>query len=112
LFKIHFMEGKDIDDKETLLQTGILIGLNEADVKEVLESNAFEQEVKQDEAAAQSIGVSGVPFFVFNDKYAVSGAQSPETFLQVLEKSWEEFETEKKNLTVIEGAACSTDGNC
>ena len=112
LFKIHFMEGKDIDDTETLLQTGILIGLDEADVKEVLESNAFGHEVKQDELAAQSIGVSGVPFFVFNDKYAVSGAQSPETFLQVLEKSWEEFEAGKKNLTVIEGPSCSSDGAC
>ena len=112
LFKIHFMEGKDIDDKETLLQTGIRIGLNETDVKEVLDTNAFGYEVKQDESAAQSIGVSGVPFFVFNDKYAVSGAQSPETFLQVLEKSWEEFEAEKKNLTVIEGPSCSSEGTC
>ena len=112
LFKIHFIEGKDIDDAETLLQTGIQIGLSETDVQGVLDTNAFEYEVKQDELAAKSIGVSGVPFFVFNDKYAVSGAQSPETFLQVLEKSWQEFEEAKKNLTVIEGQSCSTDGTC
>ena len=112
LFKIHFIEGKDIDDAETLLQTGIQIGLSETDVQGVLDTNAYEYEVKQDELAAKSIGVSGVPFFVFNDKYAVSGAQSPETFLQVLEKSWQEFEESKKNLTVIEGQNCSTDGTC
>lgn len=96
LFIIHFMEGKDIDDQETLLETGVLIGLDKKEVKDVLESDSFEYEVKQDESDARSIGVSGVPFFVFNDKYAVSGAQSPDTFLQVLEKSWEEFEAEKK----------------
>ena len=112
LFKIHFAEGKDIDDQETLLQTGISIGLDESDVKKLFETNAFEYEVKQDELAAQSIGVSGVPFFVFNDKYAVSGAQSPETFLQVLEKSWNEFETEKKDITLTEGPSCTPEGNC
>jgi predicted DsbA family dithiol-disulfide isomerase len=112
LFIIHFMEGRNIDDQETLLQTGISIGLDEKDVREVLETNAFEFEVKQDEELARSIGVSGVPFFVFKDKYAVSGAQSPETFLQVLEKSWQEFEVENKPKSIAEGPGCSTDGTC
>ena len=112
LFIIHFTEGKDIDDDETLLETGISVGLNKDEVKEMLDSNAFSREVKQDEEAAQTIGVRGVPFFVFNDKYAVSGAQSPDTFLQVLEKSWQEFEAENPPLVIKEGESCSTDGNC
>jgi predicted DsbA family dithiol-disulfide isomerase len=112
LFIIHFTEGKDIDDPKILAETGVSIGLDEQEVKAMLDSDAFSQEVKQDEALAQTIGVRGVPFFVFNDKYAVSGAQSPETFLQVLEKSWEEFEAENKPLTIIKGASCSTDGSC
>ena len=94
LFIVHFTEGKNIDDLEILIQTGISIGLQREEVQEILETNAFEAEVKQDEAAARALGVSGVPFFVFNDKYAVSGAQSPDTFLQVLEKSWQEIEAE------------------
>lgn len=92
LFKAHFTEGKNIDEIETLTQTGTSIGLNEKEVKEALASNAYAAEVKQDELDAQTTGVRGVPFFVFNDKYAVSGAQSPCTFLQTLEKAWEEFD--------------------
>ncbi|MEX2594839.1 MAG: DsbA family oxidoreductase [Anditalea sp.] len=97
LFKAHFTEGKNIDDKEILTQLGISIGLNEEEVSEVLSSNAYAEEVREDESMAQNIGVRGVPFFVFNDKYAVSGAQSTETFLETLEKSWEEFEGNGEN---------------
>jgi len=61
---------------------------------------------------AQSLGISGVPFFVLNNKYAVSGAQSPETFLEVLEQTWEEFAKENRELIFTEGESCSTDGNC
>lgn len=102
LFKIHFTEGKDIDDKEALLETGKSIGLAGNEVTELLRTNAFESEVQQDELAAKNLGVSGVPFFVFNDRYAVSGAQSPETFLQVLEKAWEEFKGENKEANVTD----------
>lgn len=112
LFIIHFTAGKNIDDKKILEETGISVGLDKGEVKAMLDSNAFSRDVKQDEDAAQTIGVRGVPFFVFNDKYAVSGAQSPETFLQVLEKSWEEFEAESKPQIINEGESCSTDGSC
>jgi predicted DsbA family dithiol-disulfide isomerase len=112
LFRIHFIEGKDINDKNTLLETGVSIGLDQSEVKAMLDSTAYTDEVRRDEEAAQAIGVRGVPFFVFNDKYAVSGAQSPETFLQVLEKSWSEYEPNKSNLQIIKGQSCDTDGEC
>jgi predicted DsbA family dithiol-disulfide isomerase len=112
LFRIHFTEGKDINDGDTLLQTGLSIGLGENELKEMLESEAWTSEVRQDEEMARALGVSGVPFFVFNDKYAVSGAQSPETFLQVLEKAWAEYEDEKKSLQIIDGQSCNTEGEC
>jgi predicted DsbA family dithiol-disulfide isomerase len=112
LFKAHFSEGKNIDDVVTLVQIGVAIGLDENEIKEMLASDAFSKEVKQDEMEAQSIGVRGVPFFVLNDKYAVSGAQSPETFLQALEQSWKEFEQEKQPLIITEGESCSADGTC
>lgn len=50
--------------------------------------------------------------FVFNNKYAVSGAQSPETFLEVLEQSWKEFAEEKPAFIVTEGLSCEPGGNC
>lgn len=112
LFKAHFIEGKNIDDNETLTQIGVAIGLNENEVKEMLASDSFSSEVKQDEMQAQSIGINGVPFFILNNKYAVSGAQSPDTFLEVLEQTWKEFEQEKQPLIITEGESCSPDGTC
>ncbi|CAM4124991.1 DsbA family oxidoreductase [Gillisia limnaea] len=90
LFEAHFTEGKNIDDRESLIQIAAGIGLDKKETEEVLDSEKFAYQVKQDEMEARNIGVQGVPFFVFNNKYAVSGAQAPESFLEVLEKSWKE----------------------
>jgi predicted DsbA family dithiol-disulfide isomerase len=112
LFKAHFIEGKNIDDSETLIQVGVDAGLNENDVKELVASDSFSEEVRQDEMQAQSIGINGVPFFILNNKYAVSGAQSPDIFLQALSQTWAELEKEKQPLIITEGESCSADGNC
>jgi predicted DsbA family dithiol-disulfide isomerase len=112
LFKAHFLEGKNIDDNETLIQIGVSAGLNENDVKDMIASDSFSQEVRQDEMQAQSIGINGVPFFILNNKYAVSGAQSPDVFLQALSQTWSEIEKEKQPLIITEGESCSSDGNC
>lgn len=90
LFEAQFRDAKNIDDHETLLQLAVSNGLDREGTISVLKSEEFADKVKQDEMAAQQIGVRGVPFFVFNKKYAVSGAQAEETFLEVLEKVWEE----------------------
>lgn len=112
LFKAHFEESKNIDDIEVLTEAGISVGMKREEVKEKLASDAFEHAVKKDEMEARKIGVTGVPFFVFDTKYAVSGAQSTDAFLQTLEKSWEEFQKQNSNLKIVEGDSCSTDGNC
>ncbi|THU41129.1 DsbA family oxidoreductase [Niastella caeni] len=112
LFKAYFTEGKNIADRDTLIQLGIDIGLDGATVKQVLESNAYAQEVKQDIAEAEAIGVRGVPFFVIDRKYAVSGAQSSEVFLQALNTSFSEWKKENNKFTTIQGEVCSTDGDC
>lgn len=112
LFEAYFINGKNIDDEETLIETGISTGLEESEIREIFSSDAFSKNVKQDEDQAQSLGINGVPFFVINNKYAVSGAQSPETFLQVMEQTWKEFEKEKQDLIITEGQSCSVDGNC
>jgi len=110
LFKAYFTEGKNIDDNGTLLQIGISIGLNEEEVKETLTTDAYAEAVQEDERKAQTINVRGVPFFVFNDKYVISGAQSPEVFLETLEGVWEEFK--KDASTISEGDSCSLNGDC
>lgn len=112
LFKVHFEDAKNIDDLDVLLETGVSVGLNAGEVKEVLASDAYEYEVKQDEMDARNIGVRGVPFFVFDNRYGVSGAQSTEAFLQTLERSWEEFSQKNNNIEIIDGDSCSPDGNC
>ena len=79
-------------DPEQLLKLGKEIGLTESDILGALDSDEYAYLVKQDIQEAQSIGVTGVPFFVFNRKYAVSGAQPPQIFLQTLEQSFKEWE--------------------
>jgi predicted DsbA family dithiol-disulfide isomerase len=112
LFKAHFIEGKNIDDTDTLVAIGMSIGLEEKEVREVLASDGYSKEVKRDEMQAQKIGIGGVPFFVLNNKYGVSGAQSAETFLEVLEESWKDFAATNERLIITEGESCSADGEC
>ena len=87
LFKAHFTEGKNIDDPKVIEEIATSIGIKSNEVKDMLASDAFSYEVKQDEMEARNIGVRGVPFFVVDDKYAISGAQPSEVFLQTLEKA-------------------------
>ncbi|AWG20621.1 disulfide bond formation protein DsbA [Flavobacterium faecale] len=112
LFKAYMTDGKDVNDLPTLSALGQEVGLEKSVVDEVLHSNAFEQEVQNDIAMAQQIGVQGVPFFVFDNKYAVSGAQHVETFVQTLEKVWEEgtFGPKLTLLNTEEGDSCGIEG--
>jgi len=90
LFKAYLTEGKNVNDSETLTQLALEVGLEAAEIKNVLETELYTDEVRKDIEEANAIGVQGVPFFVFDNKYAVSGAQASDTFLQTLEKTWEE----------------------
>jgi predicted DsbA family dithiol-disulfide isomerase len=87
LFKAHFTEGKNIADHSVLLQIGKHSGLNALEVEVMLKSDDFTDEVRYDEKTARDLGITGVPFFVFNQKLAVSGAQASETFLDALKKA-------------------------
>src|SRR5699024_7169163 len=112
LFKAHFEEGKNIDDKPSLRAIGLSVGIQEADLDRMLFTDEFYDKVEADKTAAARIGVRGVPFFVFHKKYALSGAQPEATFLEVLEKSWAEFDKEETPLVVNQGQSCDTEGNC
>src|SRR5690606_37108299 len=90
LFEAHFTDGANIDDRKVLTDLGKSIGLDESELSGVLSSETYGEAVRQDQAEAQALGIRGVPFFVFNDKYAVSGAQPEETFLGALQQSWDD----------------------
>ncbi len=90
LFAAHLAQGKNIADRQTLLALANDIGIDETLTTQMLDSDAFTDDVRHDEKVAQQIGISGVPFFIFDQKYSISGAQPVETFLGALEKSWEE----------------------
>ena len=112
LFKAYFTEGKNISDRDTLVELGENIGLNKEEVKQTLESNNYANEVQNDIAEAEALGIRGVPFFVLDRKYAVSGAQSADAFVQALERSFTEWKNENNNLTTLEGQVCTPDGDC
>lgn len=115
LFRAYFTEGKNIADHETLAQLGTSIGLDAAEVKQALATpSAFAAAVEQDIYEAQQIGVRGVPFFVLDRKFAVSGAQPAATFLEAITKAYEGWGKENKISTPEnnDGEVCTPDGEC
>jgi predicted DsbA family dithiol-disulfide isomerase len=94
LFKAYLTDGKNINDLDTLKALGLEVGLSES-IDEVLHSNVYANEVQHDIDEAQSIGVQGVPFFVFDNKYAVSGATC-RNFCENAKKVWEEGKFDSK----------------
>ena len=92
LLRAYFTEGKNTADHTTLLVIGVEAGLAENEVREVLASDAYGNAVRHDVQEAQQLGVSGVPFFVINRKYGISGAQPSGTFTSALEQIWAETE--------------------
>ncbi|MDS9472134.1 DsbA family protein [Sporosarcina pasteurii] len=87
LLHAYFIEGEKIGTFETLVELSKKLGLSEERTKEMLHSEEFADDVKEDIKEAGQIGVQGVPFFVINRKYAISGAQPTETFVNALRKA-------------------------
>jgi len=114
LFKAYFTLNKNTDDMEVLIALGTEIGLNAYELKSVLESNQYANEVRADEKEAMNIGIQGVPFFIFNRKSSISGAQDENVFLNALQQTYEEFRKNNpiQKFDMIEGAVCKPDGTC
>ena len=107
----HFEHGEDIGDIEYLVRTGVVLGLDEAEVREALTGDKYAAEVRADIAEARALGVNGVPFFVLDRKYGISGAQPAEVFGRALQQAW----GERSELTVLpgnanDGATCGPEG--
>ena len=84
LFKAHFTDGVNVANLDELVAIADELGLDPAAAREALEAETHFEAVDADISLARKMGISGVPFFVFNNKYAVSGAQPKEMFLQAL----------------------------
>jgi predicted DsbA family dithiol-disulfide isomerase len=85
LLRAQLVEGEALDDVETLVRLGSEVGVPAADARHALESDAYAADVAADLGLARAFGITGVPFFVFDRRYGVSGAQPREVFAEVLE---------------------------
>jgi len=82
LFQAYFIDGKDIGDTEVLVEIAVAGGLDEDATRGYLQSDEDLERIRGDDATARRMGIQGVPCFILNRKYAISGAQEPEAFLQ------------------------------
>jgi predicted DsbA family dithiol-disulfide isomerase len=87
LYKAYFSEATDITDPNELARIALEVGMKASAVQEMFSSDLYQEEVRTSQLEANRLGVSGVPFFIFNQKFAVSGAQPVEVFEQALERA-------------------------
>jgi predicted DsbA family dithiol-disulfide isomerase len=93
LMRAYFTEGEAIADPETLIRLMVEVGVEEAEARDVVSGERFTDDVREDELLASQLGIQGVPFFVFDRKLGVSGAQPPEVLVQALQRAWDEAVT-------------------
>ena len=113
LLRAYFTEGEAVGDREVLVRLGAEIGLDAEETREALEQQRHAAQVRDDEGEATALGIRGVPFFVLDRTYGVSGAQPAEQLLEVLQRAW----SETHPLTLVgtgtgsdDAAACGPDG--
>jgi predicted DsbA family dithiol-disulfide isomerase len=109
MFHGYFTEGAAIGLPEEVERLAVDAGLDAEEVAEVLESDAYAAEVRADEADAHQLGATGVPFFVFDGRYAVGGAQPPDVLLEVLQRCWRE-RTPSVEVLAVADEVCGPDG--
>jgi predicted DsbA family dithiol-disulfide isomerase len=116
LMLAYFTEAEPIGDPETLVRLAQTVGISETDAREALSGEAYVEQVRSDEREAAELGINGVPFFVIDRRYGVSGAQSPDVLLQALEQGWADAHPARVLLPVGGGAsdahATCTDESC
>jgi predicted DsbA family dithiol-disulfide isomerase len=110
LMRAFFTEGVAIGERAELVRLAVDVGLEEAEVKAMLSSDALAAEVRDDEARAREFGISGVPFFAIDEKYGISGAQPAELLVEALQQAYGE-----STLSPVPGAPDTgqcDDGSC
>jgi len=108
LLSAYLEQGALMSDHGTLLRLAVEAGLDEREVADVLASDQYADAVRADEAQARELGINGVPCFVLDGRFAVSGAQTPQVLLSALHQAWSE--REPRSAELAEGAMCGPDG--
>lgn len=113
LLKAYFTQGKNIADVKFLKSIATELGIEEKNLNQI-EDNTFYEKVQEDIYESRQIGVQGVPFFLFNEQYAISGAQPVKAFEQTLEKSYAAWKSSQPTISIstIEGKSCTPDEEC
>jgi predicted DsbA family dithiol-disulfide isomerase len=93
LMRAYFTDGEPISDHETLVRLVGEIGVDAEEARDVLATERFASDVREDELLAAQLGIQGVPFFVLDRKLGVSGAQPAEVLVQALQRGWDEAVT-------------------
>lgn len=107
LFSGYFVRGESVANIDTLISMATDVGLDAEKTRTMLESDNFSDSVRSDEAKAKTLGIHGVPFFLINEKDELSGIQSPEYILRLLNKAWNSSGDSKSSTA---GATCNEDG--
>jgi predicted DsbA family dithiol-disulfide isomerase len=108
LLKAYFTDGLPVGDHSTLTDLATESGLPSDRVREVLASTTYAEEVEADQAQALAYGANGVPFFVIDEKYGVSGAQPVEVFQEALRRA----NADRKPITLVTSPAATDDSAC
>lgn len=110
LLAAYFAEGEAISDAETLVRLAVEVGLDAEQARRVVDGDAYAEDVRADEAEAAALGISGVPFFVLDRTYGVSGAQPAQVLLDALRTAWEQ----RPSLTMVapQDAGICDDDSC
>lgn len=111
LLSDHFEHGKDIGNADYLTSVGLDLGIDADEVAELFSTDKYADDVRQDFSEGRALGITGVPFFVIDRKFGLSGAQPAETFTAALEQAWQE----SNPLVLVnagddDGEACGPDG--
>ncbi len=105
-----FTNGEAIADLETLARCAVDVGLDDDEVQRVLATDAYVDDVRSDEREAAGLGINSVPFFAFDRRYGLAGAQPADVLLEALRRTWAESQgTEGGLATSTASAACGDD---
>lgn len=112
IFKAYFTEGLNINDPSTLALLAAEAGLDGTKSLAVLESNQYTTEVHKDEKDSRLASVRGMPYFLFNETYSISGARDQSVFKEVLDQAWSKVETVSDDNTESATSPGCLDGSC
>ncbi|MER7664388.1 MULTISPECIES: DsbA family oxidoreductase [unclassified Streptomyces] len=112
-YRANFAEERSVFDAEVLVELAVEAGLDADEARAVLtDEDAYADDVRTDEREAAELGANGVPFFVLDRRYGISGGQPAELFTQALEQAWQGRTLTPVAVDGADAPACDTDGSC